>query len=368
MYIVLDTNIIYGNWYLRGPNISLLEKHIKPGQSKLVVPEIVVLEVKNLFRKEVEKSISAIKKLVNLAPDTVRKIPIPDIEKICRGHEKAFTQRLKDLKAERPTHSDIPHTDLVDRALSCRKPFTESDKGYRDSLLWEVILRKVVGANHTTYFITNNHKDFGSKKKKGDLHSHLVEDLIAAKHPQDSVRLYGNLKTFANNHIIPHLKRISSEIIEALRKDEYKLFSVLNWFIMNREKFITSANQWIESLFEPEMEDAELCYIEDPESVTVERVYGIDDERIYIDAVALSYVTIEMFVFKSDYFWLSEKYPLDILDNDWNKHYMWAQMCLKLPINFSLIFNILSKQIEEFEIDPIGEIFDVPKLWSSHIK
>ena len=52
MNIVLDTNIIYRDWYLSGINFGLLEKFLKQSNAKLFVPEIVVLEAKNKFKQE----------------------------------------------------------------------------------------------------------------------------------------------------------------------------------------------------------------------------------------------------------------------------------------------------------------------------
>ena len=60
---------------------------------------------------------------------------------------------------------------------------------------------------------------------------------------------------------------------------------------------------------------------------------------------------MDVFVFKHDYDWLSEKYDLQICEYDWNKHYIWAQIMMKLPISINLIFNIESELVENFEID-----------------
>ncbi len=38
MNIVLDTNIIYSDWYLSGINFGLLEKYLKQSDAKLFIP------------------------------------------------------------------------------------------------------------------------------------------------------------------------------------------------------------------------------------------------------------------------------------------------------------------------------------------
>ena len=52
MKIVLDTNVIFGNWYLDSPNFKVVEQLVKLGVCKLVIPEIVMLEVRNKYKEE----------------------------------------------------------------------------------------------------------------------------------------------------------------------------------------------------------------------------------------------------------------------------------------------------------------------------
>jgi hypothetical protein len=47
MNIVFDTNVIFRDWYLNGPNMILIETFIKSQKLKLVIPEIVIQETKN---------------------------------------------------------------------------------------------------------------------------------------------------------------------------------------------------------------------------------------------------------------------------------------------------------------------------------
>lgn len=358
MYVVLDANILFGNWYLEGPHFTVLERHIKLGQSTLVVPEIVVLETKNLFKKELSKHISSVKEIDRLVPNLKLGSYVPDIETLCTEYEKALHSRFVELGVDVIAHSDIPHSSVVSRALAIRKPFRKSDKGYRDTLLWEVILNKVANSNSITFLITNNHKDFGHKNKR-QLHPDLTDDLVKHNLAPESVRLYTNLKEFLDDQIVPHLERVTKEILGELRQGQYKSFSIDDWFGENRSIFIKSSDKWIEDLLSSttELENPEVTYIENPEKISVEDARNLDDDRVYLDATALADVVVDVFIFKSDYYQISEEYTLDIMDEDWNKHYMWAQMILRLPISFSLVFNILEEKVEEFEINPMQEIF-----------
>lgn len=50
--IVFDANVIFTNWHLNGPSMVLIEKLIASGECKLIVPEIVILEARNLSREK----------------------------------------------------------------------------------------------------------------------------------------------------------------------------------------------------------------------------------------------------------------------------------------------------------------------------
>lgn len=358
MKVVLDSNIIFDNWYLTGPNITVLERHIKLGESKLFIPEIVIWEVKNLFKKQIIEHTQSVKKLNNLLSGLNKNIPFENIEKILKLYDKALAKRLKMLRVEIPTHTDIPQNNVAMRALACRRPFTESGKGYKDTLIWETILRRIVDPKDKTFFITKNHKDFASEKDAKQLHPHLLDDLSANHLPTDSVCLYTDIKSFIDDNILPHLKQITDDAVKELKSGEYKSFSIKEWFIKNRDNIIRSANKHVETLLsEPELEDPEIVYIEDPEELSVDDLRLTDDNTVYIDATATTDIVIEVFIFKSSYSWIGNEYPVEILEYDWNEHYMWGQLVLQLPISFSIIFDLESKKVREFEVNPFSSVY-----------
>ena len=358
MQVVLDTNIIRADWFLKSPSMVVIEKLITLGKCKLYVPEIVILETLNLYEKVVNAYAESVKKLNTLIAKKEYAVPYPDIEKICKDYEMILNERLNALKVQRLSYEGIPHQDVITRALACRKPFRESDKGYRDTLIWEGILR-LANANCLTFFITNDRKDFASKAGGQQLHPDLVVDLVAKGLPAETVKLYPDVKRFVDEHISPYLQRLAGEVMESLKTGKYKSFSMQDWFIEIREQFIARLNEDAQSLFSwyGELENPEVSYVEDPEEIIVEDVYRLDEETVYLDAKAFADVTFDVFIFKPDYHWIYDKYPLDILSADWNEDFMWAQLTLYVPIRFSMIFNILSEQVEEFEVNGFEETF-----------
>ena len=373
MNIVLDTNIIYRDWYLSGVNFGLLEKCLTLSDSKLFVPEIVVLEAKNLFRKELSKSIKSLAKDIDVfhrlfpKEDIVQRLP--DITKRCRKYNAQLDKRLAELKAERPGHSEVPHQAIVARSLALQKPFRkddkEGDKGYRDTLLWEVILRKIATKKTTTFFISNNHKDFANEPTDRMLHADLIKDLVLAGLPEDSVQFYSDLRSFVDEKVKSELKAIViiDGIVRNLEQGSYGTFSIDKWFAENREAIIEKVSDKIDTAFAfpfGELEDPTVTYIEDPEEIEIIEVvrYEGDEEIYHIELCATADMTVDVFVFKADYYGgLAEEVPLDVWDSDWNEHYVWAVIEPKLPLSFLLVFDASKETVESFEVNDVGEIW-----------
>jgi hypothetical protein len=356
MNVVFDSNVVFQDWYLEGPSMALLEKFMKLSGSRLVVPKIVLSEVVNKYKEKVSEKLSEINRLNGLLLPSKKLTHSLTIDEILRDYESALISRFTTLRIEQPDYSTIPHEDLVARDLSRRRPFQKSGKGYRDALLWEVVLRNFANSKTKTFLITNNFRDFGDKENKG-FHDDLQKDLCDKGLPPESVVLYCTLAEFMNAHVKPALDSIN-EALPELMQGRYKGFESLDWFKENRESIGISMQESIESLFYElkDLEDPSVSYVEDPDKIEIQNVYELDIDRVYIDAFTKVDVIFDVFVFKSDYAWVSEKHDLQIWDHDWNKHYIFAQTTMKLPINLVLNFNIKNECVEDFEVN-IVEFF-----------
>jgi len=358
--IVFDANVIFTNWQLNGPSMVLIEKLIASGECKLIVPEIVILEAHNLYKEEMSKLIQEMKKFNGLVTNAQHAIKVPDIDQICKQYESALDSRLTTLNTYRLPFSDIPQTSIVSRALARKIPFHESGRGFRDALIWECIL-KVVNSDNVTFFVSKNCKDFCNKGSIEQLHPDLLNDLKAKELPENCVCLCSDIKGLVNSHLLSHLEKVVNDATKQLKQGQYKQFSIRQWFIDNREQIETLLNK--DADFEAvlygyhELEDPSVSYIENPDDITVEEAFALEDDKVYIDAKAYADVIFDVFIFKPDYYIMEDEYPLEIQDSDWNEHYVWAQLTIHIPIRFSMIFNVLEVRVEEFEVNGFEEIF-----------
>lgn len=359
MRIVFDTNVIFQNWYLKGPNFELLEKYLGLLDVKLIVPKIVIAEAKNKYREMVNKTyMTATKefeKLKRLLPPSFAiHQSVIELDNVCKEYERAFDERLSELDAEMPDHDDIPHKDLIDRDLARRKPFQPSGKGYRDSLLWEVIIRKIADPSDITILITSDENDFRESTDR-QLHGDLKEDMRLKNLPDNCIQLCHSIEEF-NEKYVKSTLTVLTEAKSQIKKGTFHGFSPELWFLENREQITAGLQREVDSLIEShsqltgyEIDDPTISYIEDPSKLEIDDIFELDVERVFIDMIAEADINIDLFVSKPDYYSMPDDIPLDIWDGDWNEHYVWAAIILKVHISLSLVFNIRERRVEEFE-------------------
>jgi hypothetical protein len=87
---------------------------------------------------------------------------------------------------------NVDHADLVRRSLERRPPFDSSDKGYRDALLWHIVL-DLVRQGSDVVLASNDARAFSADKGGTGLHPMLVREVETACGHSDRVRLVRSL-------------------------------------------------------------------------------------------------------------------------------------------------------------------------------
>jgi len=186
MKIVLDSNVFIRKKFMEGPIFTLFKWFLHNQPTELIIPQIVLEEVKKNFREEAHsKYDSAISALENLSSHLHKEIPQHiskgDLQKCCENYNKDLEDLLESLNTRIISYKDIPHEDLVKRDLERKKPFRKvgqknDSAGYRDALIWESILRHVVPKSKKVVLITSNKSDFYGNRSN-ELHTNLKNDL-----------------------------------------------------------------------------------------------------------------------------------------------------------------------------------------------
>ena len=359
MKVILDTNIIFSDFHLKGARIKNLCESVKSTGDTVHIPEVVVDESINKYREKtrecklkIDRGISDFKRLTG---KDVEDNPISDefILKESEKYARSFKKQLQELGIKIIPYPSISHQELVKRDLARKKPFQETGKGYRDALIWESvksICEKSLSLfeNPKIIFVNKNHKDFC---EEGLLHPDLKEDLVNNGINEDYVRVIEDIDIFIKEYIKPKQK-ILKNIQEELNANKQYNGIYLNTEINNRitEFLLHREFDYEESPFRQEFENPSVVGINEP-SFTVMEVRQISEEEFFVEVKIDVDCEFNFFIFKSDAMCMDEDELSYIWDSDWNKHYMAASKTIPIKLKVTLIVNssfeaVLSDDIE----------------------
>lgn len=215
MKIYVDTNIFYNDWFMKQANFKYLFYYIANENEDLLISKVVCEEVENIRRRESEQAVLKIKNEIKI----LSKLLPFDTSYDSRAVEEFrfnFTESLHDRceSLEILEYENISHAAVVSRALTNKKPFSDGEKGYRDTLIWLSLLNHLKEKNYKgeVVFITKNTSDFFEKSASGlALHKDLANDLItnginAKITPCDSLFSFVRDNIDKQQHVVEHRK------------------------------------------------------------------------------------------------------------------------------------------------------------------
>lgn len=180
MRVFLDTNIYFDNWFVDSAPFRLLITFLNNAGHRLVISRLVIQEVENKRIQKLAETRAAMEKQAHIWESlTRRELPTLPADDVLPTFD--FLANLKSIieRLEIIEYEGIPHQRIVERAMKVQRPFLESEKGYRDTLIWVSLmdnLDKIKGRTEIA-FITENHKDFFKGQKEPEFHEGLHEDL-----------------------------------------------------------------------------------------------------------------------------------------------------------------------------------------------
>ncbi|MFB8191366.1 PIN domain-containing protein [Microbacterium sp. NPDC055988] len=195
--IVLDSTALHGRNSLAGANVTLLLALAKIGEIRLVVPEVVLLELSRQWAEEVESATAGIGRSVGKLNAALRDVGheplVVDVTSLDRSvFYDHVSAHLMGKRVEIIPPPQVSVVDLMHKDLDVRKPFVRTGKGFRDALTWETIKQLCSGLAdpaNLVVFVTDNHTDF-CIKENGPLHP----DLRAELHPSQRFDVLPSIK------------------------------------------------------------------------------------------------------------------------------------------------------------------------------
>lgn len=388
LVIVVDTNALWVNdsvAYDEGSHWkTVLDLARADGYgTEIVVPDVVVREhaqheaaAISKARRETEK---ALRTVVNRAPRAGLTISVPDPDAmhevvLPRRDEIAATMRSQ-LRAAGVKIADLPdisHSTLVDWSLDRHPPFDQSDKGYRDALLWLTVCRVAAGSGRDVLFVTND-KDF---RQHGSLHPHLKASFETTA-PDSTITLVEELSEAVKHRNTRTEASAEADDedaeeggAEAEARDEFDGEDVSQFFASKRDILRSALPGGLDRLIGTEIsrhydrhqagsdlslpgqvENAQIESIEpDLDALWIDTHENLDGDTTLGSAIFPAEVHYDGFVHKADQFdgdpaWV-------VIDPDWNERYVLVSGSIEVEMEFNFI--ISGEELESLDLMSIS--------------
>jgi hypothetical protein len=360
---VLDSNVFVADYWLRSPSFVLLRDFLRKTNATLVVPKIVFEEVVNHHKEDLKKLKSDVSATLREGSRLIRNFKVREDwigtisrKEIEHPYQKFLSSELETLHARILDYSAIPHTEIVNRDLRRRKPFQQSGKGYRDTLLWETIVRKCIKKDTLTAFVTHNVRDFCGPD--GNLHKDLQRDILAKTPNKNSLVLSKDLPTFTDTYIVPYLtsRKDFAVLVQNKKVDGLDLQNVSE---LHLDALIKALNESSSVMIEdPDIYEPEVDVIDVSGEFNVEQASEVSKKILLVVYEFQAVVFFVYFVPRSEYFTMSdeEQSKLAVLDADWNESVMRVESDQTVTFRCRLTFNSVTKEVESFEVENVERV------------
>lgn len=358
MKVFLDTNVFYNDWFMNNANFKYLFHFLNNEGYELILSKLVVQEVENIRRRDVAGCLAEIKK-------QMRKVQKLNQNKILYEEDGLGVEEYELLPliknrvecVEVFDYEDISHGDVVERALTNKKPFLEGEKGYRDTLIWISFLNhisEIKTDSDDIIFITENKSDFFKIKDKAvNFNSDLQCD-IQEKGIKSNIKAFTSLFDFVNSTIDKNDHAI----------DKFNSEDIFEEFVEESgTEFIESMSHkelskyYEDSIFDSKVKDILDIRtdvwegLEDPEFMHTTK---LDGNEIYVSySYNLRRVTVEIDIPESDYTENKDELHKLFIDIEVSSDVATLTSYVRPYFDVSFIYNDRDESFKDYEVSDL---------------
>ena len=349
--IIYDTSAIVSSGFLMNDLdfLNTIKSNADLMDLYVYFPQIVIDESLNKLKEFIRKTNKELSSSFGNIFSIIKEIK-KDAEQLKNGYISEenerksidlFNSQINKIGKTIP-YPKVPHSNIVERALSRKKPFDEKGhNGYRDTLIWENIKELLQDKKiEEVIFICNNPVDFFDTElyKKNDIRLNLdLSDELNSLKLQDKLFCCKNLSDVYKTKIEPELKSIQQEY-----KNEACRF-------MKTEKFKTMLKPYIhESLFD---ENDFLEFLNFPHDsvdimyIGLSMVENISDAKEIENNIGAFVLecdidfSLDVYIYKWD--WEEDMGYLE----DWNESYFLKEIAENKSFKFIVQLNYVNEEI-----------------------
>ena len=348
--IYIDTNIIFSERFFRSPWVSSFLKACNILQISVVIPDVVLDEVKGNFPKNLHERVRAFQKAEKELAKLIEFDPQPlHAPSIIENYETFLDDLLDEHGVIIAPYPELSVKQIVTHSYESTKPFKESGEGHKDYIVWETIKSHMLSAatSPPNIFVTNNIKDFC--KTEGANHNLLHPDLAAQIDPKSlrpSIQL--NLKAVMDAEVMPLLQGLEIEDIPSLGQPDIEY--ITNTLLLDDLPQRTAFG------FEgvPFSNDVSITAVGE---ATIEGVnLAKADDQIVINISGKVEIEVDGFMEKFDVYDAEEMSGVSIWDPNWNDHVAAVSTSIVTPFEMSVFYSLEDEKVVGHEIVLTEEI------------
>jgi len=185
--VYLDTSVAITESFLLSPYCDAFFKACGILQYTVVIPEIVLDELRGNYPKKLsEKYASFQKSKKELEKLTAVDTSVASLTDAINSYNNWLDELIDKHGIVVAPYPDISPKELVEQSYYLNKPFKDSGEGHKDYIVWKSIVEHLVGenSNHPNFFLTNNTRDFCDSDDIGNhlLHADLSKQIDINAH------------------------------------------------------------------------------------------------------------------------------------------------------------------------------------------
>lgn len=242
--IILDTNIIFNDFYFKSSDMKKLLKYTRHEPVDLCITKFNYNEILKKYRDEIRPLVKKVKStkndLIKLGASGIIDFDNLKADKIT-GKYKDFLDKIieeNDIKIiDYPAANDITEK-ISFKYFNNIKPFDENKVSFQDAIIWESIVEYCNDNEpENIAFISNNHKDFANKDQNS-IHEDLEADVPDLSY-YNSLSAFleseeDNLRDYFNDNFEYDKQLLEAEIKLFFERNDY-LQNTVDDMLMNSE-------------------------------------------------------------------------------------------------------------------------------------
>ena len=251
LLVIPDTNVLFSDPFLERPSIKTILAAENQTGIRLVIPEVVIDELRNHVEEQLEETVKAADKVRRQYSRLSGLEPYAVDLRIGKDQRRAvldrFERRIQQLDKEGRIlkYPSMSPKELARRSIKNRLPFRDKDRGMRDTLIWLTAKECAIKGASSGMKITLVSEDGAFwDKDNSTMREGLTAELKDAGIPLDSISVGPTLQNVIDTLVsrkLPPVKWVEVAIQGGQIDD----------FTVSSDKVLLEATDWI--LHNPEI-------------------------------------------------------------------------------------------------------------------